>query len=138
MSPYEYIHIANEFETTATNMLLGYASILFAFLVACYLAADRLNWIMATIMLALFSVFSFQIGSSTVSKVLDLRDISAAIRMKIEAGNSEFPALFMIQEGAAGDYGSMADTYLILFISTYIAAVIFFFGSRYSNRKRDD
>lgn len=135
MSPYEFIQIANEFETTATNMLLGYASILFAFLIACYLAADRLNWVMATVLLALFSVFSFQLGSSTISKVLDLRDIAAAIRKEIDAGNSEFPALFMIQEGAPGDYGSMADTYTVLFIATYIAAVIFFFSSRFSNRK---
>ncbi len=43
MSPYEVVYLMNAFEMMAINILLGYASILSAFLVAGFLIADLTN-----------------------------------------------------------------------------------------------
>lgn len=58
MTPYEMADLFRALVDSATNSMMGYISVLFAFLVAAYLVAPQFNRVMSGIVLGLFTIFS--------------------------------------------------------------------------------
>lgn len=59
MTDFEITYMANEYVNTLLTAFINFVSIVFAFLVATYLAAPRLNRAMSTIVLVLYTVTTF-------------------------------------------------------------------------------
>ncbi|GEM_PF-389073 len=112
---------------TFHSLMGNYLTVLFAFLVTSYLAADKLDRAMAVVVLALFSI----VAAAQILEIWmvrsDITGLGGAIAARVAAGESEFswhgPAAFGWAK--ALNVLTMASV-----IGGYVAAIVFFFHER--------
>ncbi|MFK7865468.1 MAG: hypothetical protein AB8B95_14730 [Pseudohongiellaceae bacterium] len=88
MTEYEAISIFNEIFSNLVQVLFGYISILSAFLVMSYFAADRLNRVLATIVVALFTLSSVMLVIQVNFLRTDLSNVYEVI-LNIQSSNPD-------------------------------------------------
>ena len=125
MTPYELIYLANEFEATLMNEFMGQVTLLSGFLVVSYLVAKELNLFLSAIMILLYTLITYVISLSILTKMQDLRDVIAIIQMEIESGK-QYPNLRMYQAGSLADYDASYYIFMAVIIFSYLAAIAFF------------
>ena len=128
MTPYEIVYLMNEFEMMAINILLGYASILSAFLVAGFLIANRLSRSMVVILVLIYTMFSIWMALAGITKFNDLAALAALAQETL--ATAELSQLPMTEEWAERTYqrGSVFAT--VIYTVSYLGSLIFFFAMR--------
>lgn len=88
MTEYEAISLFNEIFSNLVQVLFGYISILSAFLVMSYFAADKLNKVLAAIVITLFTLFAIMLVIQFNFLRIDLLNIYEVI-LNIQSSSSE-------------------------------------------------
>ncbi len=131
MSPYEVIYLMNEFEMMTINILLGYASILFAFLVAGFLIANQLSRFMVVILVLLYTMFSYGVALGGITKLHDLAALAALAALAQETlATAELFQLPMTEEWAERAYHRASAFATVMYAVSYLGSLIFFFAMR--------
>ena len=128
MTPYEVLYLMNEFEMMTINILLGYASILFAFLVAGFLIANRLNRAMVIILVFLYTMFSFWMALGGITKFYDLAALAVLAQETLTL--AELPQLPMSEPVSERTYRRGAVFAMVIYGVSYLGSLIFFFAMR--------
>jgi ABC-type uncharacterized transport system permease subunit len=126
VSEAEYLSLMNEYINSVFFLVSVLFSLLFSFLLVCYFAARKLDFIVSGILLAIYSAAYFFIGGATIN---GNRQISSFAN-KMRATEFDFSwAQFM-----------ELDTEIVigngLVIMSYIASLCFFFYMRFISQKR--
>lgn len=129
MTDYEiaslFYGVLSEVETAIVN----YTTVLFAFLVFAYFAADRLKPYMVAIVLLLFSAFS---ADKLILFVLlngDLADLSSVLQQRLAEGSGEL-AFIAAARGGTGISGFFLPVRVVVLMGGYVGALLFFFHQR--------
>jgi ABC-type uncharacterized transport system permease subunit len=125
VSEAEYLGLMNEYINSAFLLVSVLFSLLFSFLLVCYFAARRLDFIVSGILLAIYSAAYFFIGGATINGNRQI----ASFANKMRATEFDFSwAQFM-----------QLDTELLignsLVIMSYVASIGFFFYMRFLAKK---
>ena len=134
MSDYELVNLFQLHLINVQTEVMNYVALLFAFLIAAYLIADKLESSMVFIVLGLFTLVVLQQAGPVLGTGHDF----AAIAGQIAARAAEEPS-GVGWHGAATPWGLTAVSITrfsagaVLFVS-YIGGVIFFFHQRHVGR----
>ncbi len=134
MSEYELANLFNEQLRLQQSLFMNYVTVLFAFLIAAYLAADKLKPSMVIIIVGLFTVMTFQMVPATFGAGHDFASVATKIALRATDGQAD-----MSWHGAATPWGAGAinivrfGSFAMLIIS-YLAGLIFFFHQRHVGR----
>ena len=134
MTDFELINsfvVCNEIMQTAFT---SYVAVLFAFLIATYLIADKLESSMAPIIVGLFTLVAF----NQLSNVIGAGHDWAAVGMQIAARATEQTSS-LGWHGAATPWGPLTISIIrfsaaATLVASHIAALIFFFHQRHVGR----
>ena len=136
MSDYEVLDLFYVIIEALQASVMNYVAVLFAFLIASYLIADKLESSMVFVVVGLFTVVVFQQASPIIGFGNDMAGIGNLIGMRAAVDSST-----LSWHGAAQPWGSAAIYTLqyaaiaVLFCS-YIGALVFFFHQRHVGRAR--
>ena len=125
MSDYE---MADSFSSMFSGLQLlftSYVSIVFAFLIASWLVAHKLNWLLSAVSVFLFTLVSVYFIAFTYFVAQDMLNLGALIGQKVQAGESTLTWTGFGEEWQ--DPPPLMKLLLFLEISAYLAALLFFF-----------
>ena len=77
MTEFELLSMFNEYETIMQNSFMNFVTILFAFLIASFFVAARLNKRMSLVVVSVFTLASLQMG---VTFILYYREQTGLVR----------------------------------------------------------
>jgi uncharacterized membrane protein len=135
MTAYEKADLFRTLVDSATSSMMGYVSVLFAFLVAAYLMAPHFNRVMSGIVIGLFSLFS-AIMILAVNRGLSA---SASLANEIRnnaAENSELAWHPVVTE-PTNFVELIAPVLTTLLVASAIAGIVFFAYARKRTLVRD-
>jgi len=129
MTEYEAAHLFKELLEGMHNASINYVTVLFAFLVAGYMVAARLNKTMTGILVGLFSFFSLVmifIANRTMASITGLVE---QLRKASANGDTALDWHPVVYQPA--NYGEIIMTvYTVLLLISYMAGLVFFFNCR--------
>ncbi len=130
MTDYELITAFNEYNTLMQTSFTNYVAVLFAFLIAAYLIADKLESSMVPSIVALFTL----VALNQLSNVIGGGHDWAAVGMQIAARATEQTSS-LGWHGAATPWGRLTISILqfsaaVILTASHIGALIFFFHQR--------
>ena len=131
MTAYEILSLANEYENTLIGTLMGYASIVSAFLVAAYLVAEKLNRTMTVLLLVLYGVFAFQISGHGITKMVDLTTLAQVAAEMATDETADSAARMMLNSGAVTTYSYGIYVYSFIYFVSFAGSIAFFFNLRH-------
>ena len=120
MTEFEIAYMTNEYVNTLLTTFINYVSIVFAFLVAAYLVAPRLNTAMSSLVLILCSLTSFYL-------ILAVRYLASRVSVvqsgesPIQGGSDLVPLL---------DLSLPSQLELMVMVLAYIGSMTFFVQQR--------
>jgi len=116
--------LLSDYNDNAIQIVLGYVSILFAFLIMSYFAANRLNKVHVSIVLVLFTGICFLL----VVQLNLSRNLIAELNLLLQ----EFPNGLVSDVGNAAVIATRFITFLynLITIGGYIGCIAFFFYQR--------
>jgi mannose/fructose/N-acetylgalactosamine-specific phosphotransferase system component IID len=129
MTEFEALDLANQYINETNQLQFGYFSILSAFLVMSYLVADKLNYVLIVIVLALFSVFILNFIAQIYGLNAVLDSLLIYISEQKEAGSYDLEWW--------GDSGGLVTPVMYTIIQSlstfggYVGAIAFFFYHRH-------
>lgn len=131
MTEYEAISLFNETFSNLVQVLLAYISIMSAFLVMCYFAADKLNRVLATIVITLFSLSALMLITQVNFLRTDLSNIFTVI-LNIQSANAEGSVWF----GNTPLWTLKIQTIVqnLITIGGYLGCIAFFYYQRATNK----
>lgn len=134
MAGYEAYSLFADMVANLNTILFGYISVLSAFLLMSYFAADRLNTLLMVIVLVLFTstcfTFIFQVNlikaemASLYSHMLQLKD----------EGDS---SLQWLGENSPQAVGVLTVFHNLITVGGYLGSMTFFFWRRYHHPERE-
>ena len=134
MTDFELAMLFKEYYSVLQSQYINFVSVIFAFLVAGYLVASKLQPIMVVVVITLFSAFvldSLLAVNFLAADMLRLQDLMAA---RIEAGSTDL----LFHSGARGDTASadflFTASRVVVVAGGYIGAIVFFFYQRRAER----
>ncbi len=134
MTDFELAMLFKEYYSALQSQYINFVSVIFAFLVAGYLVASKLQPIMVVVVITLFSAFvldSLLAVNFLAADMLRLQDLMAA---RIEAGSTDL----LFHSGARGDTASadflFTASRVVVVAGGYIGAIVFFFYQRRAER----
>ena len=128
MSDYEMIMVFNETFDFLITSFGTFLSMVFAFLVASSLLAEKLNRLLAGIVVALFTGASMFFTLMSYNVGANLGSLAEQIKMAVADGRSELGWVGFVANNAPIGVGLRALALLMLL--GYIASLIFFFHQR--------
>jgi len=127
MTDHEILSLFSEFGGNTQETFINYVGVLSAFLVAAYLAADRLSKTMTTVLIALFSVVALQQGTALLlhwgDQVGLLAEIRARENLAWHGAHRASPSMGLI----------FYATYFVTVFGGYVGALVFFFDRRHAS-----
>ena len=133
MTDFEIVIAYTDVVATGHSLIGNYLTVLFAFLVTSYLAADKVSSSIAYIVLALFSLIAVGMIMEIWIIENDLRGMANLIRERVASGSSD-----LAWHGSAS-YGweeRITTLKVPSMIGAYLASVVFFLRERTINRDR--
>jgi hypothetical protein len=129
MTTYEKADLFRALVDSATNSMMGYISVLFAFLIAAYLVAPHFNRIMSCIVVGLFTMFSAVMIIAIDRSLASLSGLAEEIRKSAAAGDTTISWHPIVHEPTT--WVSLIGPFLtsLLFAGT-IAGIFFFIYAR--------
>ena len=130
MTDFELIMLFNETFDFLISSFTTYLSIVFAFLVASLVLGKRLNRLLASIAVSLFSVASLLFCLLCFAVSRNLGELAEVIKNAVRAGQSELSWVGFVAQDAPIGRGT-AVIAVLMFLS-YVACILFFFYQRRS------
>ncbi len=124
MTEYEAVSLFYEMINTSSNHLMGYISVLSAFLVMSWFAADKLSKVLMVIVLALFSLVSILL---IMQINLTRTDMSSLYAYIIELRSTGTNDLEWFLENPPWFVNSIPIVLNMVTIGGYISSLAFFF-----------
>jgi len=130
MTEYEAISLFNEIFSNLVQVLLAYISIMSAFLVMCYFAAAKLNRVLATIVIALFSLSALMLIIQVNFLRTDLLNVYEVI-LNVQSMNADGNVWF----GNTPLWTMQIQTVVqnLITIGGYFGCIVFFYYQRATN-----
>ena len=128
MSDYEMIMVFNETFDFLIASFTTFLSIVFAFLVAGSLLANRLDRLLAGIAVALFSGAALLFSLLCYNVAANLGRLAELIKAAVSDGTSELGWVGFVASNAP--IGLVLPSLAGLMVLAYIASIIFFVGQR--------
>ena len=134
MNEYEGVSLVLEMTNTSIQLVLAYSSILFGFLVMSYLTAHKLNRVLATCVLVLFSLVCLLLIFQIYHVRNDLVHLVSYLFEQQKAGVKELPWF-----GHNPAWGSQVVSILhyLVTIGGYLGCIGYFFYQRAQGTQRD-
>ena len=134
MSDYELVSLFAEYNGQLQTTLMNYVAVLFAFLIAGYLAADNLELRMVSIIVGLFTLVALPQVINAMGFGHDVAALASQIAVRAAEGSSDVG-----WHGTTTWLGSTGvpvfrATTIIVIVPSYIGALIFFFHQRHVGR----
>lgn len=130
MTDFEIANLFTEYFALMQSQIINYASVLFAFLLAGYLIASKLQRVMATVIVVIFSAFAIDSLMTTWFLGIDVVELQLLMRERVASGSQE-----LTFHAAARD-GFNVNLYMITVVRVstgvlaYFGAIWFFFYQR--------
>lgn len=136
MTEYEHVQLFFQIVDVAGGTTSNYMTLIFGMLVSSYLAAHRLDRLMAAIALIIYSLFSFGLCNEIFQVYSDFARLGLRIS---EFGTVPETSLGWFGPVAFGADGLRMIPYIMLVVTigTYIGSIWFFFRARKANRTND-
>lgn len=133
MTEYEHVQLFFQIVDVANGTISNYMTLVFGMLVTSYLAAHRLDRLMAGIALAIYSLFALGLCNEVFQVYSDFARLGLQIS---EFGSVPETALGWFGPVALGPDGLTAIPVIILTVTlgAYIGSILFFFRARKSNK----
>ena len=129
MTSYEMADLFRALVDSATNSMMGYVSVLFAFLVAAYLVAPQLNRVMSGIVLGVFTMFSAVMILAVNRSLASSTSLAKEMRDSVAAGDTAINWHPVIHEPIT--FVSMIGPFLTgLLVLATVAGIVFFVYAR--------
>ncbi len=130
MSDYELVDLFTEQLNTLQSSFMDYVAVLFAFLIAAYLVAAKLESRMVTVIVVLFTVVALQHVLPILASGSDFAGVAGQIALRATNDSSS-----VNWHGAAMPWGPVAISItrysaVVALIVSYIGGLIFFFHQR--------
>ena len=130
MTDYELVYIFTENLNSLQSAFMNYVGVLFAFLIAAYLVAAKLESSMVLIVVGLFTLIAFQ----QVAPVFGYGSTVGELGSQIAARAIEDPSS-LSWHGTAKPWGATAlfiteFSETVVLVLSYIAGLVFFFHQR--------
>lgn len=132
MSDYEMADSFSSMFSGLQMLFTSYVSIIFAFLIASWLVAHKINTVMAAICLFLFTLVSIYFISFTFFIAQDMLNLGKIIGQKVEAGESSLSWTGFGDEW--DDPPPLMNLLLFMELAAYIASLLFFYYQRKSGK----
>ena len=134
MTDFELAMLFKEYLSLLQSQYINLVSVIFAFLVAGYLAASKLRPMMVVVIITLFSAFVLDAMLALIFLSADTLRLQELMAARIEAGSTEL----LFHSGARGDTAS-ADFWftasrVVAVAGGYIGSIVFFFYQRRTER----
>ena len=135
MTDYELISLFTEYLAALQTAFMNYVAVLFAFLIAAYLIADKLESRMVVVVVALFTLVTLQQAAPVIGAGYDCAALGSQI---VERAAADPAGIGWI--GAATSLSDAVGIPLVRFgsiavvILSYIGGLIFFFHQRHVGR----
>ena len=132
MTTYEKAELFRALVESATNSMMGYVSVLFAFLIAAYLMAPHFNRVMSGIVIGLFSTFSAVMIMSVNRSLATSSGLAGEIRQNATDGDPAFAWHPVVSEPA--NFAELLTPILTaILIASTVAGIVFFAYARKRN-----
>ena len=134
MSDYELIISFREFYGMFQAQYINYISVLFAFLIAAYMVAAKLQPAMVVVVVALFSAFA--LDSIIVLNFInsDVGELQHVMHARMLEGQTDLSWLNAARASPGPSLTIFAVLRHITIIGGYVGALIFFFHQRHVGR----
>jgi hypothetical protein len=134
MTDFELAMLFKEYLSLLQSQYINLVSVIFAFLVAGYLVASKLQSMMVVVVITLFSAFVLDAILALNFLAADTLRLQELMAARIEAGSTEL----LFHSGARGDTASadffFAASRAVAVAGGYIGSIVFFFYQRRTER----
>lgn len=136
MTEYEHVQLFFQIVNVANGTISNYMTLVFGMLVTSYLAAHRLDRLMAGIALAIYSLFALGLCNEIFQVYSDFSRLGLQIA---EFRDVPETSLGWFGPVALGPEGLTMIPFIILTVtlSAYIGSILFFFRARKANKASD-
>lgn len=136
MTEYEHVQLFFQIVNVANGTISNYMTLVFGMLVTSYLAAHRLDRLMAGIALAIYSLFALGLCNEIFQVYSDFSRLGLQIA---EFRGVPDTSLGWFGPVALGPEGLTMIPYVLLTVtlSAYIGSILFFFRARKANKSSD-
>ncbi len=125
MTDYNLISLFHTSVEISNQTLMDYISVLFAFLIAGYFIAHKLEPLMIMLVIVLFTIIEGRLMINMYFLSNDMSTLGALMALRAENGEFGVPGLMMSTPG-----DNYFITQAIVTIGSYIGGLIFFFHQR--------
>jgi hypothetical protein len=134
MTDYELASLFDEYLSVLESTFINFVSVLFAFLVAAYLASRRLDARMVVVVLVIYSAFALNQILMISSLADDIRNLESLIAERVSSGSEALK----FHSGAKNVVlGWLLDSSaFVSLIGGYLGSILFFFNQRSSHDER--
>ena len=136
MSEYEIVSLFHQVITGVNASMTNFLTVLFAMLVAGYLAAHRLDRISSIIVVVIYSLFTL---GMTNEIYLGYRDFAAIGQEMVRVGRLPGSSIGWhpnVAEGAEG-MSLLPRIILVIMLGAYAASIWFFFRARHMHQEKE-
>ena len=136
MSDYELLYLCMEASNNLQSTLMNFVAVLFAFLIAGYLVADKLDSKMVFILVTLFTLLAYQQVMNTFGFSTDFVGLVNQIQERVLKDPSGLGWTGAASSFATSAFGARTVSFggIIILIASYIGALTFFFHQRHVGR----
>lgn len=133
MSEFEIVSLFHEVITGVNASMTNFLTVLFAMLVASYLAAHRLDRTSATVFLLIYSLFTLGMINEIY---LGYRDFAAIGEEMVRVGQMPGSSIGWHPNVASGSQGMslLPKIILVIMLGAYTASIWFFFRARRTHK----
>ena len=138
MSDYELIDLLYQNISVLQTVIMNFVAVLFAFLIAGYLVADKLGSRIVLIIVALFTIVALQQALATIGVAHDFVGLIGLLadRASQDSSNLGWHSSTLSIKGVGQPVLHYGPTIVIIF--SYIGGLIFFFHQRHLGSKHPE
>lgn len=130
MTDFEIAELFTEYFALMQTQIINYATVLFAFLLAGYLIASKLQRVMATVIIVIFTAFAFDALMTTWFLAIDVVELQLLMRERVANGSQELAFHAAAREDFNMDLYTVTAIRVLTGVLAYIGAIWFFFHQR--------
>lgn len=136
MTNYELTYLFYEAVQTANGTITNYMTLVFGMLVTSYLAAHRLDKVMMTLALVIYSMFSLGFINEIFSAASDFARLGLFLAERGQDPSADLGWFGPVVDGAGGMH-VIPWAILTMIVAAYLGSMAFFFRARKANLAND-
>ena len=130
MTDFEIAELFTEYFALMQTQIINYATVLFAFLLAGYLIASKLQRVMATVIVIIFTAFAIDALLTTWFLAIDVVELQLLMRERVANGSRELAFHAAAREDFTMNLYTVTAMRVLTGVLAYLGAIWFFFYQR--------